>query len=282
MRTTFFLFIFLVAFVGVCKVAGAVGADQAVAEIGSRVEYRCDAYIHDCEWVGIDEFNHASSQGEGEAPARLTAAAAASDKASKEAAAKPEKLVVNPRQGTLEFQTEDLTLKTSFCSRDTMLKFLPIAQGETPQTERPAIGHFGLQYQADGSLSIQLNIWRGESADEVVYKFSDVRAGIPTQAKAREDGSRPAISATYTLTSSPLCLNVNLSKQPPRAVIDKLVKASGISVKGIDTIPETPAIYVNEGTGTAKDLLALVERATGLELVELDATHFTFSKRKIK
>lgn len=189
-------------------------------------------------------------------------------------------------QGTLEFHGDKTllgkaNLKAQFCGQGDDLRFgwkAGRAELQRDGGEPILDGDYAVRVEHQEGDSVLIKLGVSEESSSNIYRFTKVHPGVTTAAAADGDCRRHALRVTYIPTNLSTCLNVKQTKQESRAVLEHLIKATGITVDGADLIPEknrTVTFRMMIGTKALLDLLADV---SDLDLVEIDPTHFAFRR----
>lgn len=192
---------------------------------------------------------------------------------------KPGIFTANRHQGTLDFHSDgpllpgETDLHRQFCGAQYDFNLRQFRDSGSQGEDDEALF---VAFRDDDRVDVKLAV--GTNGGRLL-RFVDVRPGVATRAAVDGDCRRRATSVTYTPTRSPLCLAVRLEKQSDRAVLDKLIRATGIRVDGADLLTgEGGPVVFSDMEATARDLLVMLGEIHGLEVKELDPKHFEFRR----
>lgn len=185
----------------------------------------------------------------------------------------------NPHQGLFEFHSEGALLlgkhdlREEVCGLSDDFDWTTLAQ----QRKNGFVEDRSLRVEFDskGRATVKLALNDDYGAD--IFRFLDVRPGVPTRAAVDGDCRRRKVSVTYTATHTPLCLVVDATNQPAYQVVQKLVEVTGVRIDGAELLPrEKSRVTFSDLEMDAAGLLRLLSDVTDLELVEKGPTHFEF------
>jgi hypothetical protein len=188
----------------------------------------------------------------------------------------------NPHQGLFEFHSEVALLQGTHDLREDVCGLHDDFDWGSLRKDRESgyvdnkVKSLHFEIDRDGLASVKLAL-----ADEFgpdIYRFLDVRPGVPTPAAADGDCRRRKVSVTYTPTQSSMCLDVLAVNTPSYAVVQKLIEVTGASIVGAEFMPRKEARVTLDFEISAKDLLLLLGDVTDLELVENGPGTFEFRK----